>query len=612
MITTPTPTPVNTPTPAPTPIVSAAKPDTSLNAIPGENFQQYEARLNATTSGTTPPTPTAPTTPTMPSTITAPTPAATTTSSFTPPQPTAPTALGNYFTGVAADAATASTNLQNQYKSDMAANQASIDSITSLINGITSSQQGNLAAIQQLSQPFQAAYQAAQQEALGINKNFQTNQKLADMLTSLATQAQTSLTANSNRPASSTIIDGLAKNTQTAIAAQTSVIQAAMSANSGQITEAQNQIDKGLSAMVADQTDQLNYYTTLNTFLQGQKDDDNKTLIQLNANQQKFVDDQISTLQDSLKSAQASADSIKNAMTDPNTAQAYAQAGVKLGDTTEQINQKLGTYAYSQEISQDSKDMADKGYQAVIPGQAAPQGATVVTIVDSKGVSHKYFNPTSGGAITPDEIATIQSTFPSFNGQTYVTATQLAGLTTAQRAAVTLDNAGKAIPVLTTQAASALTSITAAQSDLQTISDSINSANGVLPSSSGFLGFGAAPLQATKVTLNQWFQKNPSLGSFNDFQTSVFNIISALKGVSTGGGGASRLFTTISKYLPVDTDTLEQANDKITNLNSIIDSNANAIVDTNAGDITNYNGIVLPSATSTNAGSTYAGVTLPN
>jgi hypothetical protein len=76
-------------------------------------------------------------------------------------------------------------------------------------------------------------------------------------------------------------------------------------------------------------------------------------------------------------------------MTDPDTAMAYAQAGVTLNDSPEVINQKLAKYAFTKQVTDTSNDMGAKGYTALVSG-SAPAGSEIVTTtaVDENGVSY--------------------------------------------------------------------------------------------------------------------------------------------------------------------------------------------------------------------------------
>lgn len=320
------------------------------------------------------------------------------------PQPTAPTVQANYFGGVANDVQSTQNALQTAY-------QQQSDQISSQLDTLKTQQQNELNAEQQLEQPFNATLEQTQEQQFGVNSNYQKNQALADELNSIVNEATTQLGSGSTRFASNATIKASQSNTISALTARAGLIQSAMSAYNGQISAAYTQIDRAVAAINADNTDQLNYYQTLLSL-------NSSDQLTLTDEQKTNVANQISTLQKQAADAQTTADNIKQAMLDPTTAQAYAQAGVTLTDTPEQINQKLSDYGYSQELATQSSQMAQKGFSPVLPGQSAPAGTQVVTLEDSRGNTKQYYdssghyisayNPATG---TSDALNTITGQF---------------------------------------------------------------------------------------------------------------------------------------------------------------------------------------------------------
>jgi hypothetical protein len=158
------------------------------------------------------------------------------------------------------------------------------------------------------------------------------------------------------------------------------------------MNQAQSQLKTATDVITSAYTDQLDYYKTVFNFYESQAGDKNAILTSATSEQRKMISDKMASLEKDVARVQANSDYIQKAMTDPDTAQAYAQAGVTLQDDPQTINEKLGKYAYSKELSTLSNDMAQKGYQAIIPGQSAPAGSQVVTTTDSKGIVKKWFS----------------------------------------------------------------------------------------------------------------------------------------------------------------------------------------------------------------------------
>jgi hypothetical protein len=115
----------------------------------------------------------------------------------------------------------------------------------------------------------------------------------------------------------------------------------------------------------------------------------------LTSEQKKYVEAQIGLLETDLSTAQKNADAIKQAMTDPDLAMTYAQAGITLNDSPQQVNEKLANYAYTKEVSNTSNKMSLNGYTFLAPGQSVPAGYEVVETTDSKGNVKRWYKKSS-------------------------------------------------------------------------------------------------------------------------------------------------------------------------------------------------------------------------
>lgn len=177
----------------------------------------------------------------------------------------------------------------------------------------------------------------------------------------------------------------------------------------------------------------------------------------------------------------------------------------------------------------------------------------------------------SNSGLSPSDITSLVNTLSDYQGKKYVTSTDLTGYDTKQKAALITALKSAGIVTLSPKDSDAINTIQTAQSDLQNFSGAINGAN--LPKN--FMG---QPLQYANVTLNRLLQINPNLASYKTNLLAVLPTLSALKGVGSGGGGASRLFATISDLFPQDTDTLDVAQTKLNTIYSMLDNGATGIV----------------------------------
>jgi len=180
------------------------------------------------------------------------------------------------------------------------------------------------------------------------------------------------------------------------LSAATGVIKAGIDVYNGQMSAAQNQLQSATSALTSSYSDQIDYYKSINSYYESVASDNQAELTTLTKDEQDFLQSKITTLEADKKRIQDTSDAIKNAMIDPDTALAYASAGVTLNDSPEVISQKLAKYGYSKELSDNSKDMAEKGYTALVSGNP-PAGSEVVRITDSQGKVKTYWKKSSGG-----------------------------------------------------------------------------------------------------------------------------------------------------------------------------------------------------------------------
>lgn len=317
------------------------------------------------------------------------------------PTPTAPAVQQSFVTSAVEQAANARAALDSGYKRQLDIVTKHKQDSEARIKELEGKQQDVLTNdIQPLLQPFRENLENTERERLYINKNFEDNQKLIDELDSLLTEGNAIIKEKQAFGGVSFVRDARVSKTIEDISARAGVIQAVMSARSGQIAEAERLIDRSVEAITADRKDRLAFFNAIDAYYKDQKDEEGKKLIDLTEEERTYIGAQISLLEDDLKRANETSDAIKTAMLDPDLAAVYGQAGVTLNDTPEQIQQKLATYAYQKEVRDISNAMAADGYSYVAPGQNPPTGARLVSIIDSKGNERRYYAPaaTTGAA----------------------------------------------------------------------------------------------------------------------------------------------------------------------------------------------------------------------
>lgn len=308
------------------------------------------------------------------------------------PKPEAPQITDSYFTSITKDLENKTAALQAEYDKQIKSAQDKQTEVQKQIEAYQTEQKKTIEdEVQPLLTPFREQKEQAERERLKVEENYFANQTLTGELGTLLTEGNDLIKQQKETTGLAVIRNPRIAQTISDVSARIGVIQAVMSARSGQIAEAYKLIDRSVNAITADNQDQLKYYETLYNFYTSQKDEEGKKLVSLTTTEKDYLDKKIDSLKSDLTTAQANAKTIKNAMADPDTAFAYAQAGVTLNDNIGEINRKLAVYAYSKEIRDTSVKMAEKGFSYLAPGQTAPAGSEIYTLIDTEGKIKKWY-----------------------------------------------------------------------------------------------------------------------------------------------------------------------------------------------------------------------------
>lgn len=309
------------------------------------------------------------------------------------PEPEAPATNANLILSAQAEADKARKSLEANYakqKADLdkqaTASQKKIDELNVAVEGTITED------VNRLSTPFREQLETSERERLSVNKNFEENQKLVGELEGLLTEGNQLIEQQKGITGLSGIRNPRINQAIESVNSRAAVLQAVMAARNGQISQAGNLIDRSVEAITADRKDQLGFYSTLVNYYTTLKDEEGKKLVTLTSAQKDVLNNQVKLLQDDLKRTQDNAEALKEALTNPATAMAYAQAGVTLNDSTAQINAKLAKYAYTQQVAETSEAMVGKGYATLTKEQAALKPADeLIKYTDSQGKEHIFW-----------------------------------------------------------------------------------------------------------------------------------------------------------------------------------------------------------------------------
>jgi len=260
-----------------------------------------------------------------------------------------------------------------------------------------------LGQIKPLVSPFRAQLENTERDRLFVNKNFEENQKLVNELDTLLTEGNDLIRQQKEVTGLAAVRNPRIQKSMDDVAARAGVINAVINARNGQIAQAENMIDRTVSAIAGDRKDQISYYETILNL-------NRQDIVNLDRKSVKLAEEQLAIKKGDLQRAQQTADYIKKLLIDPATAGLMGEGGVKLTDSVQTINKKLTQATYTREIRDMSNKIMAQGAQAVISPKGIPKDE-LVTLTDSRGKLHYFRAPqgSSEGERTISKMADIIS-----------------------------------------------------------------------------------------------------------------------------------------------------------------------------------------------------------
>jgi hypothetical protein len=262
-----------------------------------------------------------------------------------------------------------------------------------------------VAKVGDLTTPFREDLQKTQNESLYINKNFEDNQKLVDELDGLLTQGNALIQQQKDVTGLAAVRNPRIQKTMDDVAARAGVIQAVMSARNGQIAQAQNMIDRSISAITADRQDRLTYYQTVLSLT-------NRDILSIDASQKSIAQEEVNTAQKFLDNSLQTSNYFKQLLINPATASLMGDAGVRLTDSPEQVSQKLSEASYSKSVIDMTNQMSLSGANPVFDPSTVPANQ-LVSVTDSKGQIHYFQKPQKAAT----QVQTVSSFLDNFTKQ---------------------------------------------------------------------------------------------------------------------------------------------------------------------------------------------------
>lgn len=196
---------------------------------------------------------------------------------------------------------------------------------------------------------------ASETASATVEEDFNKRRKITSELENLLSRSNALLGKEKGMPLNQRVLNSRAANTMSDISARSGVLEATMSAIDGNISNAHNIINQAKDTVSANWTDEINYYNTI-------LDINKEGLLDLDNESKDIANKKVAMIENDLKRVQDTADYLKEKMIDPDSAQFMADAGVKLTDSIEEINTKMGLQSKIKQIEDTKNTMVTEGY----------------------------------------------------------------------------------------------------------------------------------------------------------------------------------------------------------------------------------------------------------
>jgi hypothetical protein len=318
---------------------------------------------------------------------------------FTPPEPSAPEASLGLMGGLQANVDAAKVRLEAENKRQEAELKAKKDELLKQQSEEEAKQLESINKGYGVSPVNLKRQETIDAEEKSISELRSANLKSIGELENLANEGISAVEAMKSKTGLDSIRTPKITETANYYNARVGLIQAAMAARSGNISQGENLIDRTVTALNTAKTDQLNYYTAVGNFYSGIKDDRGKSLIRLDDKEQKIIDERKAAIQKEIDDSEAVADTVKKMMLDdPNRLEG---AGITLNDSLDEIKTKLSKYdqkvAPTLPLLQAGKAAQEFAYEMIkkYPDAGIDSNDTLISMKDKITKSKSYLTELS-------------------------------------------------------------------------------------------------------------------------------------------------------------------------------------------------------------------------
>ncbi len=282
---------------------------------------------------------------------------------ITTPPPTAPTVQETYQTGILESANKARTDLETKLTTERDAALKRQQELNKRLESIQKESDPTKRATYEREQRIvRNQLDAAETASRNLEKDIESKRAITDELIRTSSQINTQIEIMRSAPVALKIQNGNLTQTIQNGQARVGILQATVSALSGNITEAHTVINNASNAVASMWQDEVAYNNAYLELVQSGQLATNKI-------HDDYASSQIALAEQKLTQLEETKKYITDLMIDPKTAQFMAEAGVTLNDSIDEINTKMQKRANYEERTNTINELTLEGYEYVpFPG----------------------------------------------------------------------------------------------------------------------------------------------------------------------------------------------------------------------------------------------------
>lgn len=290
------------------------------------------------------------------------------------PQPTAPAAQQQFQLGLETSATHARSTLDDVLKTQRDdAIKRQEDAASRLQKILSESDPQKRATYAQEQRIVQQQLDSAESASRTVTEDFESRRRIVGELETLLNDGNNLIKQQLGLPVGQRVVEKRASQALQDVQARGGVLQAVIAGLDGNIALAHTLIDTAGSAVRTQWQDQVAY---------------NNAVLELAANKElaidgehkKYAEEQLGMAKSKLDGIEKTIARIKEAMIDPETARDFADAGITLNDSVQEINKKLGAQVQRREDKKVSETLAMDALQNGAPPAIAAQMRNAKTV----------------------------------------------------------------------------------------------------------------------------------------------------------------------------------------------------------------------------------------